>query len=384
MKHENNIMVAAEDAEDARLVKEALSEEFTNLTFSLDHEAAVEDFERCMPFALILAFRNLEKSEQYYLGLFRLSKIIHTLHHSAIVLCRAEDVRQAYFLCRAERFDDYVQFWPLYDPQRLLMTVQRERNSLENEIKRYLLTDIRENVKKITELETVLSSGIAKGGEHTHSVRQALKRAEADITECIDRFSNGIMKDGLQGAIEVRNVSGLRQAVKTLNTGGIQSSLRAVNDALQPMDQWAADLKRGMVPHLESMRALKAMVETNRPRILIVDDDQFQLKLLSQMLRDMELDLEFAVSGVRALSIVSKRRPDLILMDVNMPGMSGIEVTRKLKSTRHFADIPIIMITAHGQKEYVTESVRAGASDYLLKPFDKKKVLTRIVKFLGI
>jgi CheY-like chemotaxis protein len=90
----------------------------------------------------------------------------------------------------------------------------------------------------------------------------------------------------------------------------------------------------------------------------------------------------FAAGGVEALSILRKTRPDLILMDIMMPDMDGREVLRQMKTVPRLANIPVIMITGKGEKSIVTESLKAGATDFMVKPFVRDTLLGKIVKVL--
>jgi CheY-like chemotaxis protein len=116
--------------------------------------------------------------------------------------------------------------------------------------------------------------------------------------------------------------------------------------------------------------------------VLVVDDDEFQHRLLAQLLIEEQLELAFATSASTALAAMRKRAPELILMDVQLPDMNGIEVTQRLKAVHQFAAIPIVMITGASAKNVVMESLKAGAADFVVKPFDKDKLLAKMRHFL--
>jgi DNA-binding NtrC family response regulator len=103
-------------------------------------------------------------------------------------------------------------------------------------------------------------------------------------------------------------------------------------------------------------------------RILIVDDDPLNLDLLSQELTDMGHKIETAGGGPEALAKLGAFDPELILLDYQMPQMSGIEVLREIRKTSE--DLPVIMITAYGTIERAVETIKAGADEFITKPFD--------------
>lgn len=118
--------------------------------------------------------------------------------------------------------------------------------------------------------------------------------------------------------------------------------------------------------------------------ILIVDDEPRNLKLLSAMLTPQDYRLITAQGGKRALEIASRMRPDLVLLDVMMPDIDGLEVCRRLKKMPRMQMVPIIMVTALREKEHRIRAMQAGADDFLSKPVDRIELLVRIKSLLRI
>ncbi len=114
-----------------------------------------------------------------------------------------------------------------------------------------------------------------------------------------------------------------------------------------------------------------------KPTLLIVDDQANNLKVISSVL-DQHYDLYVANSGERALKILEKVTPDLILLDVMMPEMDGFEVCQILKNDVNLKNIPIIFLTAKIDVEDIVKGFEYGAVDYISKPFNIKEVLVRI------
>jgi signal transduction histidine kinase len=114
------------------------------------------------------------------------------------------------------------------------------------------------------------------------------------------------------------------------------------------------------------------------PRILIVDDDENNRAVLADTLADEPYELEQAVDGEETLRIVERNAPDVILLDVLMPGMDGVECCRRLKEDERTAHIPVIIVTALDQDEHVVRGLTAGAIDYIAKPFTGPVARARI------
>jgi DNA-binding response OmpR family regulator len=115
----------------------------------------------------------------------------------------------------------------------------------------------------------------------------------------------------------------------------------------------------------------------------MVDDDEFQHRLLTQMLQPLKVDLLFADSGAGALGALRRRRPDLIFMDYQLPDLSGLEVARRLKASESFSGIPVVMITGRSERDIVVDAMKVGAADFIVKPFDGTKVVAKVRKLLG-
>ena len=118
--------------------------------------------------------------------------------------------------------------------------------------------------------------------------------------------------------------------------------------------------------------------------ILIVDDTPTNLHLLSRMLAGHGYKVRAVTNGTRALEAVQARPPDLILLDIMMPGMSGYEVCERLKADEKTCDIPIIFISALNATEDIVKAFGAGGVDYITKPFQLAEVLARAETHLAL
>ncbi len=130
------------------------------------------------------------------------------------------------------------------------------------------------------------------------------------------------------------------------------------------------------------------MVEDNSdkgvPSVLVVDDNQQNLELLLAYLEDVECRTLSANDGAEALEIVRTSAPDLILLDVMMPKMSGFEVCRRIKNDPKTTDIPVIMVTALNELGDIERAINSGTDDFLSKPINKWELVTRVKTMLKL
>ena len=121
-----------------------------------------------------------------------------------------------------------------------------------------------------------------------------------------------------------------------------------------------------------------------RSYILIVDDNRQNAELLEAYLEALDADIAIAADGVQALEMVQERQPDLILLDIMMPRMSGFEVCRRLKQDAQTKNILIVMVTALNELGDIERGVDCGADDFLSKPIHKLELLTRVKSMLRV
>ncbi|MCG5240148.1 diguanylate cyclase domain-containing protein [Azospirillum doebereinerae] len=114
-----------------------------------------------------------------------------------------------------------------------------------------------------------------------------------------------------------------------------------------------------------------------RPKILVVDDIPSNVHVLSRILKD-DYDIYFATDGEKALELVQRRLPDLVLLDIMMPGMDGYEVCSRIKADPATNDIPVIFISAKSEVEDETRGLEVGAIDFITKPISPPIVKARV------
>ena len=122
----------------------------------------------------------------------------------------------------------------------------------------------------------------------------------------------------------------------------------------------------------------------SRSKILIVDDNAQNAELLQAYLEALEADIRIAVDGVDAMEKIAQENPDIILLDIMMPRMSGFEVCRRVKNDPETKNILVVIVTALNELGDVERGVDCGADDFLSKPINKLELLTRVKSLLRV
>lgn len=426
------VLIVTDVSADAAQLVRLLEDEFEQLETSTIESHFVADFERVKPDVVVLAFPSLERAERYSLGLYRHSAIVHALPHRSIVLCDKDNVHRAFELCRKEYFDDYVMYWPLvYDTPRLAMSILIAGRALQRQRDTAPAREVAAHARSVSRLEAVIDDRIAVGQQHAAALNQALQAMEAgvavtpaspagspDLTAIVHATPPAppaapVVHFELEaGSAETFDLdfddvpAGLDRQTLITTTGPAPSpalspapapniaphsdvirEVRLRVDGAQkrvvPLTEWIGGLKHAVKPQLDAARRLGELAGNTPLRVLVVDDDSFQCKLLERMLGNAGYATLFAHSGAEALALLGRQHPDLILMDVALPDLNGVEITQRLKASPGTAAIPIMMITGHSERPVLAASLKAGAVDFLVKPFDREVLLQKITHHLA-
>jgi CheY-like chemotaxis protein len=379
------VMVASDNVEDANQILRQVKSEFEQARTSTRADLAVTDFEAFSPEILVLAFDTLEKAQGYYLGLLRRSKLVHQQTHRTVVLCSKEEVKAAFELCKKEYFDDYVLYWPhTYDALRLVMsilTASREimaiRSGAPNTCE--LLT----HARQLTELEQRLIRQRDDGGQRVAAAGALVSKVEQETSDAMDQFSRQLAGPGSAGWVEVKNADALAAEMESVKQQQLARTRRVGTTSVESIKVWEQQFQEAIEPALANARAFSDKVRGIKPIVLVVDDDALVRQLIGLALKSDAYDMHFANDAAAALSLLRRMRPDVILMDVQLPGLDGVSLTQQLKAVPHLASIPIIMMTGDARRETLTSSIEAGAVGFIVKPFTREALISKLDKALA-
>jgi len=118
-------------------------------------------------------------------------------------------------------------------------------------------------------------------------------------------------------------------------------------------------------------------------KVLVVDDEPNIVLSLEFLMQQAGFDVTTALDGESALALVNENPPDLVLLDISLPGISGFEVLEQLRNQPSFKRLPIVMLTAHGREVEREKGLALGADDYITKPFSTRQLVEKVQTLLN-
>ena len=117
-------------------------------------------------------------------------------------------------------------------------------------------------------------------------------------------------------------------------------------------------------------------------KVLVIEDDAHIWKMIEYKLKKEKHDLTWACDGMKAMEALKNAKPDLIISDIMIPYMDGLQILKKIKSMDDLKDIPVIMLTSKAQEDDILKGLELGAYDYMAKPFSPAELILRVNKAL--
>jgi CheY-like chemotaxis protein len=244
-------------------------------------------------------------------------------------------------------------------------------------------TELIAHARRLEDFGRVLDDNLADTEREAAGARRLLAVAERDISLAFDQFSNRLANGHADCGVEVKNAETLAREIDQLKDQQIAATRRSGSIGVDSMQARARKLKEEIGPSLAGAKALAENVLRPRPMVMVVEDDEYARRLVARTLDPLVWDSVFACDGVEALSHLRRLRPDVILMDIRLPGLDGVSLTQRLKSAPHLASIPVIIMTGDARKETLASSMAAGAVAFVVKPFTRELLTAKLEKVLA-
>jgi CheY-like chemotaxis protein len=331
---------------------------------------------------LVLAFKELDQAQPYCKAMGSAEPSLSP--QRSVLLCKAEESAAALELCKRQYFDDFVAFGPApQERTRLTMSVWlAARAALALRRSGEAGAELLSHAKQLGDLDRKITHEIDMGERQAASTHDSMLDLEHKLSKATDEFSSHLIKGGANAAVEVKDAAALKRDLAQFKSRQLDLARAAREHGVSPMNTWAQQLRGKVEPSLAESRAFATQVRQSRPTLLVIGDDNTTRELLTPSLRSLGYDPVLARDGNQVLAQLARTRPNAILMNIVASPSEAVSLTRQIKALPDIAHIPIIILSGDSRRETLLSSIRAGASDFIAKPFTQEILRAKLGKIL--
>ena len=375
------VLVVTDSKEELDKVMHLLSPEFGGLLNTDNQTTGVTLFKKHHPTLLILAFEDVAKAEKFYLSLYNLDPQIYTAPHKTLLLCRGGESEKAYELCKAGIMSDYVADRPLFDPFRLRLSVSQALKHHNNEQNSFWLNQHVEKISSgVHRFNRFIKEHVFTGNKHHQETVQSFEQYTTKLTNDLKQLEDNLTSIALNEDVFRDEKDQLSAQFDEFRQNTIEAGSQPVRQQMENNDNWMGKLDQSYQDYQRKVGPDPD--DDSISEILLVDDDDMYREMVITMLNSESLHIHAVSDGRAALRHLMVSKPDLILLDYQMPGIDGLTVLKDIKSNPDNKKIPVIMLTGDSSRETVGSTIQAGAAKYLIKPSDRATILGKIKEVL--
>jgi CheY-like chemotaxis protein len=395
------VVDSEEDTLGATSILASHIDEYRTIPFNDDTTKYLQQTE---PLVLLLALGDVEKSVEYYKFLVDDAQLCHI--HYSVILCNNKESSLAFRCCMKGLFDNYFVFQPLYEKLRLLMVVQNGLVTTQSEIR--INDQTGDLIEKIDEeLFDIIEAGSQCKKKVLDKIANKTKEFSQLTEESVLNVPDNASPQELMSSITKDHISPLlahlEDDIRTSLDNMLAQLLSQKMEIKESTIQKPAK-RKGLITHIASVKKraqkedekttatistteskeLDTPEYTDTSRILVVEDNSLYREMISSVLSKENYEVEEAEDGLCALKKIQDEHYDLILMDLFMPNLDGLNATKKIRSLSGGRDIPVIALTGNKNKEVVKKWAHYGLKGYIVKPSTKIEILSAVKKVLHL
>lgn len=369
-----------------------ISDAFSNIYSCTDLQTARELLNLNTPLFLIFNHNSVKDSARLYQALFDNRKTDSSSPHIAVLLCKASEVELAYKLCQKEIFDDYIIFKPLHDPYRLNQTLQSLSGNRSNTTRQkqleYKLADLG---KKAQNLHQLLEQSIDDSSAARQQAESAYSNLKDRVIEQVHSIPSQLKAAEWQDAVKVLTPDLLQQRFTENIEQQINNQFQQAEGSVQKtMTCWIDNVKADIASGVEFLTEIEVATDidpeaesdtekdTSSKKILVIEDDEVYSSILQSILEEVGYYVIREPDGSKGLKRMALTQPDHVLLDYELPDMTGLDFLKKIKNSKLLGHIPVIMLTGHNNREVVRKSIMGGAKAFIAKPANREIILSKL------
>ncbi len=346
------------------------------------------------PSVILFALSSVQRSIELY------TKLIQDTHlnypHYGILLCKNRESGVAFRSCIKGLFDNYFVYQPLYEKFRLKMIVHNGLMVSQSAEQYRGLND-----EQFEYVNDELASLIDSGGQCKQSLLDSIAKCKQDITDSQtnlieDTKTTKITSKAMIEKINKTHIEPLLAELETNIKTGLDDMIQQLLSkqiGLKELESKAIELNSVKLPSAATIaeaitgensvidKATKASDSENKAkRILVVEDNQIYRDMLVRVLAKEDYQVDDVGDGLSALKKIRANQYSLILMDLFMPNLDGINTTKQIKTINGGEEVPVIALTGNKNKELIKKWAEQGLQGYILKPSTKNEILEAVHK----
>ncbi|WP_285162558.1 response regulator [Shewanella goraebulensis] len=352
-----SVVVFYQSIEIKKVVQEILRNKYQRILYC-DIKTNQDQFiafmeDKSKPTLFIYAFEEPKEAVEFneiIVSLNNSKKILSDKYLSLLICCR-EHREAAYFECSKGRFYSYETYKPVYDMNRIRLSITQMCDLLTSQDKVHFYEEDKKAIINKLQYVSVQLHEVETSIVDEQGVQHSLLN---ELINEIDKLCNGDMSKESE---KVQNhVAKIKPKVENFKAHN-QNYFNEIGT---------------------KVRAAAPSYKKKMPLVLVVDDQNVMLKIITTILKPKGFDVEVAINGAAAINKLKSCKPELILLDIDMPVMNGIQTLKNMKSMEQLENVPIIMLTSITDKESFIECRQLGAIDYIVKPTNAETLLKKI------
>jgi len=375
-----NVLIVGDITDEVLLIQQIIAPDVGACNKTIDARAAKKLFINHQPLLIILAYQQIDDALTFLTTLQDDNNQENIPLVQTLLCCKAEQAEQAFSLCTHDTIKDYVVYKPLYDPFALRMKVIK---GLEQHIKANQaqgltsrITDIDNGLRKLHQLVT---SDLKKEATNQQKSVQHFVYFTRKLSTQLNRFDEHFQPDNNPLNLTTSQCHSLAELLSEIHHTDFQHKSDIIENNMLRSVQWLNTFTDNFD---KCIADIKQQPPTKNAHIIIVDDDEMYGSMVIDILMQPNIEVTLIDDANKALAVISKTHPDLILLDHNMPGITGLELLKQLKQLPKINTIPVIMLTGELNKEIVKQCIKAGAEGYLVKPSNRELIRAKIKEVL--
>ena len=369
------ILIVTDQPEESRTLQELLTNDMGQYWCVETDAEGVRLFTQKRPTLLILSYKKIASAERFFLMLHRQCPNIHTIRYQCLVFCTNQDAEAAFQLCRDGVVDDYVVNRPLFDPFRLRQSIHQ---AFAISTIKQQADDFRRNLADaggdLLHLNEHMGKTLNTGKELQQETIRAFQEFTSRISGDMAQFEANLLESDMDKTVLDRTE--LQQKLNQLPRAYLEMERLHIEKKMHDAEALIRKADADFRQQADSLCTME--FPPVRKEVMVVDDEDVYRELIVEVLEETGFRATGAESGQIALSNLNNRRPNLILLDFQMPGLNGLETLLRIKSDPDLHAIPVIMLTGASEKTLVQECIMAGAVDFIVKPGDRDTLVSKI------